>query len=248
MKSRTSLGVCTIHADPSGYRERTANRARAQAAAAVLDWAAETKLDLVVFPAGYLRARTARPDDVAAEAAAIVDHAREHRIAIVVGVDACAPEFRAPDDTLAARSRLPHFAVAWSPESNALHVWQQRSTTASDARAVSEERAIEVRALPVRGRVVGVALSGEGFNPVVRERLAAAKPALAVMPAHVAGGLRHWQALGWLRDHGVPVVRAVHAHAGAENVLWRGKGKERPLAIETFVAEDVALEAARFAA
>ncbi len=44
------------------------------------------------------------------------------------------------------------------------------------------------------------------------------------------------------------VVRAVHAHAGAENVLWRGKGKERPLAIETFIAEDVALEASRFAA
>ena len=127
-------------------------------------------------------------------------------------------------------------------------MWRQRSTTSDDARAVPEGKSDEVRALVVAGRIVGVVLSGEGFNPTIRERLAELKPALAVMPAHVAGGLRHWQALGWLRDHGVPAVRAVHVGAGIENRLWRGRGKACPTSTERFSLGGAAIEVSAFAA
>jgi hypothetical protein len=251
---KQGLKVCSVNAGLRGFRDRAANVARSAAAAASMDWARARGAELVVFPAGYLRANAAVPAEAQSAAAAIVEHAQRLRVGVVVGIDACAPTFRATDEKAIARGKLPHFVVAWAPAAAAVHTWQQRSTTAADAAQVPSERAVEVRALDLGGRVVGIVHSGEGFNPTVRERLAAANPVLAVMPAHVASGLRHWQALGWLRDHGVPVLRAVHAAAGAENVLWRrrgktksnGAGKEQPVEVEVFGSDGASLEVSLF--
>ncbi|CAN5398905.1 hypothetical protein BH09MYX1_BH09MYX1_59880 [soil metagenome] len=245
---REALLVCSVHSDFDGWRVAGGNAHRTLAARAAIDWAVARSADLVVFPAGYLRARAGTPESVREAGAEVLRLARRHRIAIVLGVDACAPEVRSPDVAIVARGKLPFFVLAWSPDEKSVAVWRQRSTTSRDARAVSDEASDDVRLLVVRGTNVGVVLSGEGFNAAIREAMVAAEPALAVMPAHVAGGLRHWQALGWLRDNGVPALRAVHAGDAAENVLWRGEGKESALEVESFESNEQRLEASLFAA
>lgn len=244
-RDTSKLRVCSVQSNLHGYRTQAGNRFRVEAARAVLAWAATDRIDLVVFPAGYLHSRSSRASSVHAAAASLLQAAREANVAVVAGVDACDPEFRVYDPTHVEMADVPHHLVAWSPDSKSVLQWRQRSTTSNDARSLPEKAAAEVRVLVVGRTLVGVLASGEGFNPTLRENLAAAKPALAVIPAHVAGGIRHWQALGWLAAHGVPALRAVHADE-AENVLWTGKTKQAPQATKTFTIDELALEVALF--
>lgn len=243
----TKLKVCSVICNLHGYRDSFANTRRLDGARAVLAWAVEKEADLVVFPAGYLRARAPRTTSVQAAAKPLLKLAHEAKVAIVFGVDACEPGFRVYDPTYVEMRDVPHWTVAWSPSASAVLQWRQRSTTSTDAPSVPEKDAEEVRVLVVGRAIVGVLASGEGFNPTLREKLAAAKPALAVMPSHIASGIRHWQALKWLAENGVPALRAVHADE-AENVLWTAKAKSEPIAMEPFTVRDLELQASLFAA
>lgn len=243
----TKLKVCSVVCNLHGYRESTGNELRVTGARAVFLWAAMQDADLVVFPAGYLHARDMKARSVQSAAAPVLRLARESELAVVVGVDACEPDFRVIDPTWVEKGDVPQWLAAWSPASKAALHWRQRSTTSSDAPCVPERTREEVRLLVVGRSLVGVLACGEGFNPKLREKLRAANPALAVMPAHIASGIRHWQALKWLARSGVPALRAVHA-TEAENVLWSGKAKHGAIATERITIDDLALEASLFAA
>lgn len=243
----TKLKVCSVVCNLHGYRETDANELRVAGARAVLAWAAEKQADLVVLPAGYLRARAIKAASVHAAAAPVLRAAHETEMAVIVGVDACEQDFRVIDPTWVEKGDVPQWLAAWSPESRAAFYWRQRSTTSSDAHLVPEKASEEVRLLVVGRALVGVVACGEGFNPKLREKLLAAKPALAVMPAHIASGIRHWQALSRLAENGVPTLRAVHANE-AENVLWRGKAKSEAIATERIAVDELVLEASLFAA
>ena len=68
----SKLRVCTVQSNLHGYRVQSGNAPRTEAACAVLAWAATKGVDLVVFPAGYLHARSPRAASVHAAAAPLL--------------------------------------------------------------------------------------------------------------------------------------------------------------------------------
>ncbi|MDC0750013.1 hypothetical protein [Polyangium mundeleinium] len=169
-------------------------------------------------------------------------------MAVVAGVDACGPSWERKTElgVVIRRGALPFFIVAWSPEQRAPIVWQQRSTTSRNWSLAPSDANAEARELRLRRHRIGLALCGEAFSDAVRDGLVTSRPDLAVLPAHTAAGLRHWRALTYLRDAGVPALRAAHAKNGAQNVLWSGRGTVAPRAVQTVQCDDLWLEARIF--
>lgn len=180
--------------------------------------------------------------------AGLVDAAATARVALLVGVDACSHGGAKRDhDRLIEKGSLPYFAVVWSPGLKAPLVWRQRSTTSKNWSLARQDANGQARVFDAGGLAVGVVLCGEGFSTPIRESLVAVRPGLVVLPAHAAGGgLRHWRALGYFRDHGLPAVRAVHASGGAENALWLPRKKERAIVSEVFSSGEMCVRASVF--
>lgn len=242
--------VCSLVAGTDGLRMLTANDRRTEIGVAGLRWAADEGAQLVVLPAGFLRSRSPEKRDVLESVALLLRNARRLGVAIVIGVDACSPNWGGKNDrdSFIQRSLLPYFAVAWSPGRNSrVNVWRQRSTTSRNWRLAPATANTEVRSIRVADREVVVVLCGEGFSTPVRDGIVARKPSLAVLPAHAAGGgLRHWRALSYFRNRGVPALRAVHAIGGAENVLWQGRRKHLAVSRVALSSGDFGAEASVF--
>lgn len=221
------MKVCSVISGIEGFRSLRGNARRLEVACSGLKWAAANGSDLMVFPAGYLRARSSATADLLDAAVALLAEARRQRVALVVGVDTCSSSWvdKSGRTSFIETSALPYFAIAWSPSLVRPKVWRQRSTTSGNWGLAPTERNAEVRTLPLGKTNVAVALCGEAFSKPVRDGIVSSGVKLVVLPAHVAGGLRHWRALSYFRDHGVPAVRAVHASGSAENLLWRGRSK-----------------------
>jgi hypothetical protein len=223
------LRVCTTVVTTDGQCEAKSNEARCSMATQLMEQEAKN-IDLLVLPAGYLRARS--EDEVRGVAAPVIDGARALGVAVIVGVDVERP--RLPSERRVKDYELPYFLVAWAPGYARAEVWRQRSATGADAAAAPADRAGDVRALEVRGKSVAAIACGEVFSPLIRESIASAKPKLAVLAAHSASGARHWSAQRCLARLGVPSVRSVHAAGGSRDVLYGAMHERGPVRNDRF--------------
>jgi hypothetical protein len=212
-KKRSGLRVCTtvVRADLKSNDDRIA-------AAKGLISSRPNDSELVVLPAGFLKARS--EGEVREVAAPVIDAARAAKVAVIIGVDAAGKGS-------AKKGSLPYFLVGWSPGLPSATVWRQRSQTSADAGDVPSAALDEARALRVAGRCVAPIACGEVFSPAVRERVAEMRPHLAVLAAHSAGGARHWAGQRCLARLGVRSVRAVHAATEARDFLCTA-ARDRP--------------------
>jgi hypothetical protein len=224
MAPLSPLGLVSVIAGFAGFRRSSGNSTRFKLGAEVLDWAAGEGARTVLFPAGYLLAAGSGRTRILAASGALVARARSHRLAVIVGVDACPPSIAKPKlATLTVAGGLPFFVVAWAPGMSAPIVSQQRSTTSKDWRlAPSSTWAGGPRTIAVAGHAIATALCGEAFSTPVRDAILSAvpTPSVVAVPAHSAKGSRHWKALKFFSTHGVAAIRAVHADYWANNSLW----------------------------
>jgi hypothetical protein len=200
------MQIITTVVPSVGQGEVNQNAARVQI---VRDVIASAKGDLLVCPAGLLRAPS--EGRVLKVAQPLLDAAKAAKLAIIFGVDA-APYGRIK------RGPPPFFLVAWSPR-DGVQRWQQRSRSSADAGEVSDELAGERRVLHVAGKVVAPVACGEIFNPAIRVALAGLKPAVATISAHFAAGARHWAPQAILKRSGVPSLRVAHANGPTDDRL-----------------------------
>ena len=229
------LRVCTMVASFAGFRKEQGNASRLVVAFEVLSWAAAQGATMVVFPAGFLRARSERVDDVLGVAQGLVSVAERERIAILVGVDACPPDWEDGRlrDSVVAHGALPYFAVAKSVPALPTVIFRQRSTTSTNWKLAPTATNNSVYQLSANKATIAVILCGEVLNVPVLKALGIARPQLAVVAAH-------WAGMGpkpsWILDVsdklGLPILRSVHARAGADKMLtmvWRGRTKLPPV-------------------
>jgi hypothetical protein len=236
---KRTLRVCTTTVSTDGLAEPNSNEERIALARELIESYGRHRIaDLVVLPAGYLRARSEA--EVLKVATPIIDAARKVKVAVILGVDsqdapaAVAREGRPRPDAArrpegpttqlsrVRRGALPYFLVAWSPKSPKPIVWRQRSATHSDAREAPAGQVSQPRLLPVKTSRVAALACGEIFSAPIRRVVAEHVPDLAVLAAHRASGARHWAAQRSLAGLGVPSLRSVHAKADARDVLtWR---------------------------
>ena len=245
------MRVCTVIAGRHGFRETSANQARLALGSDVLTWAGANTAALVVFPAGYLRCRRGAVDGVALNAAMpLVSAAQAAGCALVVGVDACSRGWHGRKGGLDHHVRaeqLPFFCVTAAATGQALE-FRQRSTTGRDYALAPDAPNHVAHSLAVAGQRVGVALCGEGFSRPIRRALLAPETAvsLVVLPAHSAARMRQHNALTAFAKGSVSAVRAVHAHHGAENHLWRDDGRHEAVCTQWFTNGDLWAEASVF--
>ena len=208
------LRVCATVVELTGQGDKKHNDERLEAARRVLRDRVG-KEDLVVLPAGYLRAQSEA--EVRRVGRPILELAKELGLAVIFGVDSEKPRY--PWSTRVAQFTLPSFLIGWSPTDSSVQVWRQRSLSGDDWRLAPEKTRLQPRALDVAGHLVVPVLGGEVFSPGIRTTLAGQGPTLAVLAAHQASGARHWAAQECLMWLGVPSVRSVHA-ADATTVLY----------------------------
>jgi hypothetical protein len=171
-------------------------------------------------------------EDVLAVADGIVAFAEREGVAVLVGVDSCPPDWEdgRPRDSAVSLGALPYFAVAKSVPPSSTVVLRQRSTTNVNWKIAPATPNEGVYELTAGSAAVAVILCGEVFNVPVLKALAASRPQLAVVVAHWAGkGPRQSWILDVSDKVGIPLVRSVHARAGAEHVLWKGRTKVAPV-------------------
>jgi hypothetical protein len=110
---------------PMGRATLRANASKEKTARAVLERASEEGVSLVMFPAGFLRAR----DEKGLEecAATVLGTASELGVATVFGIDTKSLSAKRTTDRV-VRQRLPFFIVVQSANDGP-HFWRQRSTT-----------------------------------------------------------------------------------------------------------------------
>jgi hypothetical protein len=229
---RQRLRLCSVVASFAGFRLEGANATRHRLGQQIIRWAAAEGANALVLPAGFMRAKSEGRDDILNAVDVLLATAMEHHIGVTVGVDACDPNWEEnfPRDPAVSLGTLPYFAVTTCTRNIAPRVFRQRSTTNANWQLAPRGANAEVR-LATAGRMpIALVLSGEVFSVPVRQGLGAARPWVAVVPAHWASvGCRQWSVVAHLGKLGIPVIRAAHAKAGAANVLWRGRTKLGPV-------------------
>jgi hypothetical protein len=235
--SPAPLVVASTVASLCGFGTIRANDVRLKLGLRALEWARETCVSFVLFPAGYLRAFSDR--DVAGVAAPLVDAARKHGMAITIGIDTCDPTTARKVDLSeqVRRGALPFFGIAFVP-GQPVKIWRQRSTTSGNGKRIPQPLAAEVREISLRKHRLAVLLCGESFSPVLRAGLTAGTPPIVLaVPAHEAAGMRHHNAFSFFTSHGTPMLRAVHAATGAKNELVRPGGSIAAVVSEKTLSE-----------
>ena len=101
--------LCAVVASFEGFRLRHANPIRQAVAQNIMRWAAAHDVATVVLPAGYIRARSVGHDDILRDTHPLLDTAAECDVGLVVGVDACSPDWEDlfPRDPFVAQGALP---------------------------------------------------------------------------------------------------------------------------------------------
>ena len=164
-------------------------------------------------------------------AAGIISVAERANLAVLVGVDACPPDWEdtTPRDPSVSQGALPYYAVAKSMSDASPRVFRQRSTTQANWKLAPNGVNDAVHEMTAGATPVAVVLCGELFSPPVLTGLATTRPPLAVVAAHwTRKGLRKSRGTEEFSRVGVPLVRAVHARSVAENVLWKDGSKVAP--------------------
>jgi hypothetical protein len=186
------IAAGTVSREGYGETQEEAINNRLEACGRVLEKASEQGVDLVCFPGGYLWASTKRRKERLAED--LVKKAKEHKIAIAVGIN-----------VESTKSKNKHgseaYVICWSPaDKNKIHYWLQRSNrNKDDGRDHSKapqkqiDKYREARTCRVRnGHHVEVLICGELFNPVIREAIAERRDNIAAVidMAHELQGFR----------------------------------------------------------
>jgi predicted amidohydrolase len=223
------MQIATTTVSPAGQGELKANAARVHSMRAAIDEAAHRGADLVVFPAGVLRAPNER--SVVQVARGVLDAAKAKRVAVQLGVD-CEGFERVK------KGPLPSFLLVWTPPGS-LHKWRQRSRTPQDAASAPPEAVREQRVYAAGGLRIAPIVCGEVYSQPIRTVLAAMNPALAVLSAHFAAGSRHWAPQESLQRLGVPSVRSAHASTATRDLLVARDGLVWPEAL--WVVGDVSM-------
>jgi hypothetical protein len=204
------MRIGIVIAAPDGRGTARANAGRLVAASEALRRAAAERAQLVVLPAGFLRAEG--EDGVRAIAAPVLSVARGLGVAVVVGVDT-RPLGSPPAASAVACGALPYFLVAAAPGRAAV-VWRQRSTSGADAHDAPPPHAR--RTLRVGDTDVDVFACGEIYSPPLRAAAEAGKPRVVIVASHAATGARFFQAERWAERAGArALLRATHARSPA---------------------------------
>ncbi len=230
-----ALSVASVYAPKQPTPSPRALRARLSVARQIV---AEAGARLVVFPAGFLWAESAKK--VMAVAEPVLAAARQHDVAVVLGVDVQAQTGTKTGDTktMTPPAALDNWCVAWPAKDPERMPWKQRSSTSWNGFSVVRPDAR--RALAVDGRVVEVLICGEIFSRPIRNALVARRHEvdLVAVPAHTAQGSRHGRGLQFLATNGLPALRSVHAAhpAWLRWELWLPDGS-RPDVAATYVGD-----------
>lgn len=201
-----SLRIAVVSATSPHARDAQALQRRAAIGRDAIALAADEGAKLVVFPAGFLWARSR--GTVLAAADTVLRGTKASHTAVAIGVDVRAGK-HTPGDGRDRRGILDNWCVAASP-GRVPAVWCQRSSTWKNGFAVSD---VAPRVMTVAGFRVEVLICGEIFSRPIRVAVAnrSADLALVAVPAHTAVGSRHARGLVWFASAGLPTARAVHA-------------------------------------
>lgn len=180
------------------------NHERLLATYSALKEAKDLKADLLVLPGGYFTVNnTIERQDIAGT---IIGRSKELGISLILGID------QEGDDPTSREDLFPYYAYAWSPHSDNVLYWQQRSTSSRDQWDVPLALCNEIRLLSIGDSSVYVLLCGEIFNRRIRQAISehVPRPLLVVDVARVGRGFRVWQGMRKLAQLGLPSVCSVH--------------------------------------
>lgn len=180
-----------------GFRDPGANPTRRAWAKEFLDWASERRVQLVSFPAGFLRGRDRQ--SALEVASPVLAQARAAGLAVVLGVD-----LGDKLEAVKARAAGPHpfWIVAQQADGLSPLIFQQPSIRATDHITVDPIQLLKERTFVVAGRTIGLIACGEAFNASIREALRHVD--LAVVSAHTALRSRHPRTLAAMGRNGTP--------------------------------------------
>lgn len=209
----SDFSVMAVYAAWEESPNDRALRARQALACRIIASAGDARL--VIFPAGYLWASSARGVD--AIALPLVDAAERRGVAVVVGVDVRGSGNTKPRGKGDMRvTELDNWCVAWTPtpangSSTCTTKWKQRSSTSWNGYSVV--RPIKAQSLRVDDAMVEVLLCGEIFSYPIRHEILSRRDDLnlVIVLAHTAQGSRHGRGLGFFALNGLPALRSVHA-------------------------------------
>lgn len=185
----------------SEYPEETnMNQNRYKAAEKAIKAAVDMAADVIVFPAGFIRADSTVVIDYSAYK--LISFAEIKNIAVVFGIDL----------NMHMAYGLPSFAYGWSPYDKVTRRWQQRSTDSEDQKSISDALCQEKRLLNVNGELLGVLISGEIFNDRIRESLTASEPKVKIVvdAAHVTKDFEVWNGMEKYCRSGIASLCSVH--------------------------------------
>ncbi|HET9626407.1 MAG TPA: hypothetical protein VFP84_33830 [Kofleriaceae bacterium] len=206
--------IFTTIVPPDEDTSTAANTRREQMACAVLEHAHKEGAQLLVFPAGFLRARNG---DVEASARTLLAKATDLGVAIIFGIDTDAKSISLDakhEDHRIAEESLPYFIVAKSKDDGPYY-WRQRSSTSWNGYNIPAGL-LAPRSLQVDHLTVDVFACGEIFSRPLRDRLESWDDRILVVPTHTAQGSRFFRAVEWAQGAGVrAILRATHAWSPA---------------------------------
>lgn len=194
-----------------GSEDERQNQERLSAAEQALEKAVELGGDLLALPAGFFSARSLHTQEAMAHS--LISKAKQLGIAIAFGIDRQVKNPQTDWEILITGRLLPYYGYAWSPSDNLTYCWQQRSSTSSNQKLVSDGHCKKVRLLKVGDDHIGILLCGEIFNQRIRDSLVkhSPRPKVVVDLAHIAGGLRIGRSMKILAEKGLAAICCVHA-------------------------------------
>ena len=214
------MRLATMTVELSGFRTLQANPKRIELGRQILTWCGEQGVEVVFFPAGFLRSPTKKSNDAIAVAKALTDQAKRSKVGIVVGVDLCTDaEINKTEDLSGKikRGDLPMGLVAWAPGMKQPVFWRQRSTTSTNHRGARGTACAEVRQVPTSDGAMAVLACGEAFNPRIRtatvDALGDGVAAVAGV-VHTSAGSRIHNSLEFFASEGLPAFVSCHTAGG----------------------------------
>lgn len=233
------LGVCATEVFLDGQGTLAGNARRIEAARRIIEAHTWGAVQLVGFPAGFLRAETEKT--VREHAAPLVDLARRAGLAVLFGVDS--EPLKAMSSSRVREGTLPSFLIGWAPGMEDFEVWRQRVRSRNDASAPVDVRP---RVLRVGRFDVAPLIGGEIFHDGIRDALVPARPEVVMLCAHLSAGSKHWAGQEALRSRGLCSVRSVHSATPVTQCLCAPRGyrlsnmamKEADVFAFTYVIDD----------
>ncbi|MBT9142087.1 MAG: hypothetical protein DDT32_02092 [Syntrophomonadaceae bacterium] len=205
------MKIVTTTVGRQGPEDERQNQERLTVAKRALEKATNLDADLIVLPAGFFTAGSARAREAIAQS--LLSTAKQLGIAVIFGVDQEEKILSRDYNQAIQRGELPFYGYAWSPSENVIHCWRQRSMNSRDQWSAPERVCTEMRLLGIGDEIVAVLMCGEIFNEHIRQALSNYQPRAKVVVdvAHVGSRFRVFQGMKVLARLDLPSVCSVHA-------------------------------------